>query len=107
MYRNRLFLKKQYCNRDAPDDIIKAMIDIGGKELVIKKDNVTGTALHSACLHGKSYDIIKMLIEVGGNDLVTAKDDCGNNAFVLAIVVYEWTRQARRENQTHFSSQRT
>jgi hypothetical protein len=34
---------------EAPDDIVKAMIDIGGKELVMKTDNNDRTALHFVC----------------------------------------------------------
>jgi hypothetical protein len=66
--------------RDPPDNIIKAMIDIGGKELVIKIDINDRTALHWACYNGASYNIIRMLIEVGGKDLVMAKNDNGNTA---------------------------
>eukprot|EP00979_Chaetoceros_neogracilis_P015012 scaffold5222_cov282-Chaetoceros_neogracile.AAC.27 len=65
------------CCRDAPDDIIKAMLDIGGKELIMKKYR---TALHWACVIGASYNIIKILIDVGGKDLVMAKDTVGDTA---------------------------
>ena len=66
--------------RDAPADIIKAMIDIGGKRLVMKIDVVDGTVLHTACMNGASYNIIKMLIDVGGKDLIMAKNNDGNTA---------------------------
>jgi hypothetical protein len=65
---------------DAPDDIIKAMLDIGGKELVTKIDVDKNTVLHYACIIGASYNIIKILINVGGKDLVMAKDKYGDNA---------------------------
>jgi ankyrin repeat protein len=68
------------CRRAALDDIIEAMLDIGGKELVMKKALYGNTALHYACNHGASYNMIKMLIEVGGKDLVMAKDDNGDTA---------------------------
>eukprot|EP00979_Chaetoceros_neogracilis_P002091 scaffold375_cov299-Chaetoceros_neogracile.AAC.10 len=64
----------------APDNIIKTMIDIGGKELIMKKGSDDDTALHVACWNGASYDIIKMLIEVGGKDVIMAKDDNGDTA---------------------------
>jgi hypothetical protein len=67
------------CCRGAPDDIIKAMIDIGGKELVMKTIN-DRTVLHFACNNGVSYYIIKMLMDVGGKDLVMAKDSYGETA---------------------------
>jgi hypothetical protein len=66
-----------YC--DPPEDIIKAMLDIGGKELVMMIDLCDQTVLHSACDGGASYNIMKMLIEVGGKDLVMAKSKYGGN----------------------------
>jgi predicted P-loop ATPase/GTPase len=72
-------LHRACCHR-TPDDIIKAIIDIGGKELVMKVDLSDRTALHYACRNGASYNIIKILIEVGGKDLVMAKSGNGNNA---------------------------
>jgi hypothetical protein len=68
------------CWSGAPDDIIKAMIDIGGKELVMMIDDEDQTVLHFACYSGVSYNIIKMLIEVGGKDLVMAKNEGGDTA---------------------------
>jgi hypothetical protein len=56
------------------------MIDIGGKELVMKKAINDQTLLHVACYSGASYNIIKILIEVGGKDLVMAKSKNGNIA---------------------------
>jgi hypothetical protein len=66
--------------RNAPDDIIKAMIDIGGKESVMKVADYDATPLHYACITGASYDIIKILVDVGGKDLVMAKNKSGNTA---------------------------
>jgi ankyrin repeat protein len=68
------------CCFEAPDDIIMAMIDIGGKESVMEVDIYDSTALHSSCSNGLSYNIIKMLIEVGGKDLVMAKSKRGYTA---------------------------
>jgi ankyrin repeat protein len=68
------------CGRDPPDNIIKAMLDIGGKELFMMTDDDDRTSLHYACITGASYNIIKMLIEVGGKDLVMAKSNGGDNA---------------------------
>jgi|AntRauTorckE5430_2_1112549.scaffolds.fasta_scaffold30154_1 hypothetical protein len=75
---------QQACNRDAPHDIIKAMLHLGGKELVMMIDGCDGTVLHSACSVGASYNIIKMLIEVGGKDLIMAKDEGG---YLLAFKI--------------------
>jgi hypothetical protein len=82
MYHNRYgqtCLHAAFC-RDPPDDVIKAMVAIGGKELVMKEDNDERTALHDACRYGASYTIINVLIEVGGKDLVMAKDKYGETA---------------------------
>ena len=67
------------CCWDAPDEIIEAMIDIGGKELVVMIDVYDDTVLHRACIDGASYSIIKMLIDVGGKDLVMAKSGNGGD----------------------------
>jgi ankyrin repeat protein len=68
------------CYRGAPDDITKAMIDIGGKEVVMDINFVGDTALHYACIYGASYNIIRILIEVGDKNLVMAKSRNGNTA---------------------------
>eukprot|EP00979_Chaetoceros_neogracilis_P003948 scaffold691_cov248-Chaetoceros_neogracile.AAC.1 len=64
----------------APDDVIKAMVDIGGKDLVMMIDKEDCTALHFACRVGASYYIMRMLIEVGGKDLIMAKSSGGDTA---------------------------
>jgi len=85
------------CGRGAPDDIIKAMLDIGGKELVIKKNSNDATVLHDACYIGASYNIIKILIEVGGKDLVMAKDVDGDTAlYYLCIAIKTHTKAAEK-----------
>ena len=71
----------QTCCKDAPDDIMKTIIDIGGNELVMMIDKSDRTALHDACFNGASYNIIRKLIEVGGKDLVMAKNDNGITLF--------------------------
>jgi hypothetical protein len=85
------------CWRGAPDDIMKAMLDIGGKESVMKIDNNDQTALHWACWSGASYNIIKMLINVGGKDLVMVKDSYGNTALhELCLYIEEHTKVAEK-----------
>ena len=79
-YYYRRTCLQQACCHGAPHDIIKAMIDIGGKELVMKIDKNDWTVLHLACNNGVSYYIIKMLINVGGKDLVMAKNKNGETA---------------------------
>ena len=68
------------CSYRAGADIVMALLDIGGKELVMMTNNYGDTALHSACLYGASYHVIKMLVDVGGKDLVMAKNNCDNTA---------------------------
>jgi hypothetical protein len=89
------------CYRDTPDDIVEAMINIGGKELVMKADDYNNdTALHYACINGfgtTSYNIIKMLIEVGGKDLVMAKNNDGNTALHrLCLCIKSHTKDAEK-----------
>jgi ankyrin repeat protein len=81
----------------APDDIIKAMVDIGGTELVMKINDADGTALHLACCSGASYNIIKMLINVGGKDLIMAKDKDGYTALhSLCLFIKSHTKVAEK-----------
>ena len=68
------------CCYDKPDDIIKTMLDIGGKDLVMMTDTSNRTVLQSVCIIRTSYNIIKMLIDVGGKDLIMAKNNDGNTA---------------------------
>jgi ankyrin repeat protein len=83
----------------APDDIIKTMIDIGGKELVMKEDVTNLTSLHLAFILGASYNIIKMLIEVGGKDLVMAKNKKGDTALhYLCLFIKSHTKVAEKMN---------
>jgi hypothetical protein len=99
MYYNRYdgTCLHRVCRFRAPDDIIKAMLDIGGKEFVMKKDDNDVTALHLACGVAASYNIIKMLIEVGGKDLVMAKSKYGNTALqVLYMRINPHTKAAEK-----------
>jgi hypothetical protein len=96
-YYGRTCLHHAASYDEAPTDIIKAMIDIGGKELVMKIDINNDTVLHCACIYGASYDIIKILIEVGGKDLIMAKDEDGDNALhCLCIAIKTHTKVAEK-----------
>mmetsp|Transcript_3312 Transcript_3312/g.6198 ORF Transcript_3312/g.6198 Transcript_3312/m.6198 type:complete len:453 (+) Transcript_3312:277-1635(+) len=64
------------CDRGAPADVVKMMIDIAGKDLTKLKDNHGRTALLIACGRGGAcYDVIKTLAESGGKELVLMKSD--------------------------------
>eukprot|EP00979_Chaetoceros_neogracilis_P008319 scaffold1853_cov287-Chaetoceros_neogracile.AAC.21 len=98
MYRDygRTCLHK-ICCEDAPDDIMKTIIDIGGKELVMMIDKSDRTALHDACFNGASYNNIRKLIEVGGKDLVMAKSKGGNTALHwLCVYIHRHTKAAEK-----------
>jgi ankyrin repeat protein len=90
------------CFKSAPDHIFKALIDIGGTELVIMKYGSNRTALHWALCEGASYKscnaVIKMLIDVGGKDLVMAKDQDGNTA--LHNLCYHINSHTETANKT-------
>jgi len=68
------------CDEGAPADIIKSLLDIGGKDLVMTTTYWKSTALHFACWKGASFDVMKILIDVGGKELVVAKDNNGDTA---------------------------
>jgi len=71
------------CYKGAPADIIKSLLDIGGKDLVMMASDLKNTALHYACCNRTSFDVMKMLIDVGGKELVVAKNNGGNTALNL------------------------
>ena len=53
--------------------VIFKIINIGGKELVVKTNNYRYTALHRTCMNSDyvSVDVISKLLEVGGRELLT------------------------------------
>ena len=80
------------CYKGAPPvDIIKSLLDIGGKELVMMTDSDKNTALHFACDNGVSFDVMKMLIDVGGKELVVAKNS-SNGDTALHYLCYHINR---------------
>jgi len=60
--------------RNAPANIIKLFLNVGGKELVMIEDAEWDKALHSACREGASVDVVKLLIGVAGKELVIKND---------------------------------
>jgi hypothetical protein len=67
------------CSYRAPVQVIQAMIQIGGKQLL--KEG-TSTALHNACTRrfGAPAEIVSLLVDAGGKDLVMQKDYHGRTA---------------------------
>jgi len=94
MYRNRCgTCFHRACYHGAPRDIIKAMLDIGGRELIMKIDDDDSTVLNDACIIGASFNLIEILINVGGKDLVMAKDKYGETA------LYNLCRRIKRHTK--------
>ena len=59
-----------------PLDIVKSMIEIGGKELVMMTTVKKSTALNYSSYGGATFSVFKMLIDAGGKDLVLASSNC-------------------------------
>lgn len=67
------------CRKRAPYDIVKAIIDIGGTDVVMTADTYGGSLpLHHACHFNASVDVIKLLVYVGGSESLNHKDAIGN-----------------------------
>ena len=79
------------CRLVAPDDIVKALLDIRGKQLVMMTTiGGRNTALHYACCNtGGSYNVTKMLVDVGGENVVMAKNSKGRNCIVYLMLSYQ------------------
>ena len=61
--------------------VIYKMIDIGGKQLAMMKDEIGNTTLHYACKEKNiSMEIISKLLEMGGKELLMMNDCNGNTA---------------------------
>ena len=65
-------------------EVVRKLIDIGRKELVMKKDDKGRTALHTACDFSASIEIISKLIDVGGKELVMEVNYYGETALHAA-----------------------
>ena len=68
----------------APTDIITSLIEKGGKDLVMMKDDDRGTALHIACHNNPSVEVVKHLLDVGGEELLVIEDEDGKTALNIA-----------------------
>jgi ankyrin repeat protein len=64
--------------------VIKQMLDIGGKDLVLKQNNFGDNAVHQAVWSGSDFDIFKLLVDVGGTDVLSQRDIFGNTPFHVA-----------------------
>lgn len=53
----------------APVEVVLRLIEIGGREIVVDKDDFGMTALYYACRFKAPAEIVLRLIEVGGRDI--------------------------------------
>lgn len=66
--------------------VVLKLIEIGGKQLVMKKNNYEETVLHTLCRHHAPIQIFVKLIEIGGQELVMAKSKNGHTALHYACM---------------------
>jgi ankyrin repeat protein len=68
------------CLHGASYNIIKMLIDVGGKDLVMAKDKGGETTLHHLCRyivkHTKAAEIIKLILQVGDANLLLSTKNC-------------------------------
>eukprot|EP00551_Chaetoceros_affinis_P007999 CAMPEP_0203681384 /NCGR_PEP_ID=MMETSP0090-20130426/42563_1 /ASSEMBLY_ACC=CAM_ASM_001088 /TAXON_ID=426623 /ORGANISM="Chaetoceros affinis, Strain CCMP159" /LENGTH=705 /DNA_ID=CAMNT_0050549847 /DNA_START=89 /DNA_END=2203 /DNA_ORIENTATION=+ len=63
-------------NMDLP--IIEKMLEIGGKELVMKRNTNAETPLHYAAFCGSSHNVVKAIVEKGCEEVLLSQDIRGN-----------------------------
>ena len=78
------------CMHFASFDVIKMLIDVGGKELFMAKDNNGNTALHWLCYcikrHTKAANKIKLMLQVPGTEtILMEKNDNGEPLYLASI----------------------
>jgi hypothetical protein len=71
--------------KNTSTDLIKKMIDNGGRKLVMATDGDGFTSLCSALIHNASIDVIDKLVDVGGRELVVAKNSWEQNSLHMAL----------------------
>ena len=67
-------------------EAITKIIDVGGQQYLIIKDEFGFNALHHACVFRASTEAILKMIEVGGQDLVMEKNQYRSTALHDALV---------------------
>ncbi|GFH59882.1 hypothetical protein CTEN210_16358 [Chaetoceros tenuissimus] len=63
--------------KDVPVEIVRKMIEVGGKDIVMKTYDAFGTALHIACKCCVDPEVVELLIKAGGKDLVLMNNYSG------------------------------
>ena len=71
---------------DYDDDILKLLVEIGGKGMLLQQEEDSGySVLHSMIRSGCETDLIEMAVEKGGTDLLSLRNSsCGETALHLA-----------------------
>ena len=64
--------------------VVMKLIEVGGRDLVMKKGFYGMTELHWACREDASIDVVSKLIEVGGRELVMQQCDDGCTSIFAA-----------------------
>jgi ankyrin repeat protein len=66
-------------------EVIMKLLELGGQELVMKKNKFGYTALHYACMNEDSAELgIMKMIELGGRELVMIKNQFGSTSLHCA-----------------------
>jgi hypothetical protein len=72
------------CTRKAPFDVVKTIIDIGGRELVLQTKYAKFNTLHFACDTDSSVDVVNLLMHVGGKELLAGTNSNGSLPLLLS-----------------------
>ncbi len=65
-------------------EVVSLLIDVVGKEFVLKEDEYDMTSLCHACKYSSSIGVVKKLIDVGGRELVLKEDEYGSTSLHFA-----------------------
>ena len=68
----------------ASDDVVKRLIEVGGRDILMATEFNGNTALHSACEDDASVDVVERMIELGGKELIMVKNSRGETALHTA-----------------------
>ena len=64
--------------------VLLKIIEIGGREIVMKNTHGGDTTLFTACVHKASIEITSKLLEVGGRELMMEKSRSGETPLLVA-----------------------
>jgi len=80
-FHDDLLIPLQLIDFKAPHSLTRLMIDIGGKETLMQRNENGQTVLHTYISQDSSQETIQLMIEVGGHELISTKD----NSLMLPI----------------------